>query len=289
MSSLWLSPARRVALLSAAVLLTSGIALAQVSSSSDSTYQVASNAGYSSSTDGIAGLVAAPDPAPKAAAGGQYDNRAGRRGGSGWRNRDLWTFEVGGGFNAPTQDSSPYIGWGGNFQAGAGVHVNPVLSILAEYQFLRNGLPDNIVAQTGASGGYTHIWSLTLNPVVNLFPKSNNTMYLTGGGGFYRKVTSFTDPQAVQYCDYYYYYCGIGYQNAVVGHFSSNQGGWSAGAGFAHKFGGMYNEGKTQVFAEARYMWLDTPAVLGQSANGLNPTTIGAGTELIPVTFGVRF
>lgn len=281
-----LSPVRRVALFSATILLGSGVAFAQASSPHDSSYQVASLSSYSSSSEGMPDLAAAPDPAPKP--GGQYDNRSGNHS-NGWLNRSRWTFEAGGGFNAPTSDSSPYIGWGGNFQVGGGVRVNPRISVLAEYQFFRNGLPDRIVAQTGATGGNAHIWSLTLNPIIDLFPKNNNTVYVTGGGGFYRKVTNFTDPQAVQYCDYFYYYCGVGYQNAVVGHFSSNQGGFSVGAGFAHRFGGMYGEGHTQVFAEARYMWIDTPAVIGQSANGLNPTTIGSGTELIPVTFGIRF
>ena len=55
--------------------------------------------------------------------------------------------------------------------------------------------------------------------------------------GFYRKVTSFTDPQLAQYCTYFY--CGIVTQNVVVGHFSSNQGGWSIGGGLQHRFAGL--------------------------------------------------
>ena len=34
-------------------------------------------------------------------------------------------------------------------------------------------------------------------------PKSAITLYGVGGGGFYRKVTNFTDPQQGYYCDYF--------------------------------------------------------------------------------------
>jgi hypothetical protein len=43
------------------------------------------------------------------------------------------------------------------------------------------------------------------------------------------------------------------------------------------------------LFAEARYLDVLSPAINNQSANGLNPTTIGEGTKLVPVTFGLRF
>ena len=157
---------------------------------------------------------------------------------------------------------------------------------MAEYQFIDDKLPGAIIAETGANGGNAHIWSLTLDPVIDLFPKSQNTIYLTGGGGFYRKVTSFTDPQQALYCDFYF--CSPVIVNQVVGHFSSNQGGWSAGAGYEHKMGGMYGDSRLKLFAEARYLDVDTPAVSG-SPNGLGPATIAAHTKLIPVTFGVRF
>jgi len=190
--------------------------------------------------------------------------------------------EAGGGFNAPTADSSSDITWGGNLTIGAGLHVAPHVSLLAEYQFIDDKLPGRIISETGANGGNAHIWSLTLAPVIDLFPHRRNDLYITGGGGFYRKVTSFTDPEAVEYCNYYY--CGITTVNQVVGHFSSNQGGWNAGIGATHRLG----DGKTKLFAEVRYLDIDTPEVTSQP-NGLGTTTIAANTRLIPVTFGVRW
>jgi hypothetical protein len=195
-------------------------------------------------------------------------------------------FEAGGGFNAPTNGSSNYVTWGGNFTVGGGLNFSKHLALLAEYQFIDDKLPGYIIAETGANGGYDHIWSFTLDPVVDLFPKAKNDIYVTGGGGFYRKVTSFTDPELTEYC---YYFCSVGEENAVVGHFSSNQGGWNIGAGFQHRLGSsIYSDSRMKLFAEVRYLDVDSPAVTS-NPNGLSTTTVGAGTKLVPVTLGVRW
>jgi hypothetical protein len=214
------------------------------------------------------------------AAGGQ-DNIGGHHG----RFHSL-AFEAGGGASGPVGSSGNYITWGGNFTGGAGLHFSRRFSTLAEYQFIDDKLPGAIIAETGATGGNAHIWSLTLAPVIDLFPKSNNSVYITGGGGFYRKVTNFTDPEPSEYCTYYY--CGTTTQNEVVGHFSSNQGGWNVGGGYTHRVGGVYNDGTMKLFAEARYLDVLSPAS-AIAPNGLGTATVGAGTKLIPITLGVRW
>jgi len=250
---------------------------ASVSESSSSAVPLADDA----NVDGGA-LPAAPSPSGSS-------NGAAQEGGGSYHHHSLFshmTFEAGGGFNAPTSDSSPYITWGGNINVGAGYRINPRVSVLAEYQFIDDKLPGALIAETGATGGNAHIWSFTLDPVVDLAPKRTNDVYVTGGGGFYRKVTNFTDPEPAEYCTYFY--CGIAYQNTVVGHFSSNQGGWNVGGGFTRRLGGMYGDGTMKLFAEVRYLEVNTPAEVS-TPNGLGTTTVGADTKLIPVTFGVRW
>ena len=288
----WLFPVRRFAFLGAAAILAVGTANAQLASSPDSSHTATASTSESSSNDYLAltdtpsGDAAEPSPAGGSGAAGQYDNRSGGGNGRGSGLRSKLAFEAGGGFNAPTSDSSPYITWGGNFTVGAGLNFSKRFSTLLEYQFIDDKLPGKIIAETGATGGNSHIWSFTVDPVFYLFPKSHNDVYLTGGGGFYRKVTNFTDPQPAQYCTYYY--CGIGYQNVTVGHLSSNQGGWNVGAGYAHRMGGMYGDSRMQLFAEVRYLDIMTPEY-NSSPNGLGNTFIGSDTKLIPITFGVRF
>jgi hypothetical protein len=230
---------------------------------------------------GLAALPSAPQPAM--AAGGQ------EHGGRGWK-RDLtskFAFEIGGGVNAPTDKN--YITWGAQATVGGGINFSKRFALLAEYQLIHDKLPGALIAETGANGGYTNIWSVTLDPVVSLFPKSSNDVYITGGGGFYRKVTSFTDPQEAVFCDYYYGYCGVGTVNQVVGHFSSNQGGFNIGGGYQHRMGGMYQDSKMKFFVEARYVDVLTPAVNGITPNGLGVTTVAAGTKVIPVSVGLRW
>jgi hypothetical protein len=293
--SLRFSLPRRISTVVAVVLLAAGVSKAQSTASQaqpNSSNDSPSSAGYSSSQSGLnqteldqfASLALPEAPTPNASAssgsagGGQYGNGGGSHNGLMHR----WAFEAGGGFNAPISNSITY---GGQITVGAGLKFNRYLAALVEYQFVDSKLPGYLIAEAGANGGYAHIWSLTIDPVLDLMPKATNDVYITGGGGFYRKVTSFTDPQQVLYC---YYFCQIGTTNTVVGHFSSNQGGVNVGAGFQHRLGGMSGDGHTAIFAEARYLDVFSPAVMG-SANGLGVTSVAANTKIIPVSFGIRF
>ncbi len=190
-------------------------------------------------------------------------------------------FEGGFGFNT-AQSSSITTGW--NLLVGGGLQLTPSFMVPIEYQFIRTGLSQTLITEAGAQGGNSHIWSFTVDPTFDFFPKASNDLYVKGGGGFYRKVTNFTDPSEQEYCEYFYG-CGYVTVSQVVGHYSSNQGGFNIGGGYYHRFGGMYGTGKMKFFAEVRYLDVLTPAVT-TSANGLGTTTVAADTKLIPVTFG---
>jgi hypothetical protein len=269
---------RHVCYFSATTLLAVGAASAQSASSPFESSSVLSAESSSSvfpfAADGGLGGAAAM-PAASAASGAG----AGQHQGS-WKHGlvNNIAFEAGGGFNAPIGNDIPFLTWGGNFSVGGGLHFSKRFSLLAEYQFMDDKLPGGLIADAGAQGGHAHIWSLTLDPVIDLFPKRTNSIYVTGGGGFYRKVTSFTDPEEVEQC---YYFCEIGTENVVVGHFSSNQGGVNFGFGLTHRLGGLSGDGKMKVFAEARYVYLNTPSL--NQTNGLGTT------EMLPVTVGLRW
>lgn len=288
---------RRASAFAAAVLLAAGVSQAQSTSSNDAS----SSASYSSSQSGLtqaqlAEFAAAEAPAPggsAASSGGQYGN-GGQASGSG-KFYHNWTFEAGAGFNAPigndtnqsgvvTGESLPVITWGGNFTGGGGFRFNKRLSLLAEYQFMDNKLPGALITavnnaiDAGAddiTAGNTHINSITGSPVIDLFPKKTNGAYLVGGWGWYHKSTNFQSPEAV--LSYY----GEYEENVTVASFTSNQWGGNGGVGLYHRFGGMYGDSHSMVFAEARYLFIHTPPPT--AANGLGTT------ELIPITFGVRF
>jgi hypothetical protein len=295
---------RRSSVFAAVVLLAASVANAQSSSSSDSS----SSAGYSSSQSGLTqmelaefAMPAAPTPAGSGASsggGGQYGNGGGGHGG--FFHNHTWAFEAGGGFNAPigndtnqagvvSGESLPVITWGGNFTVGGGWHFSKRLSVLAEYQFMDNKLPGELISavNTAAGGGAydisagnTHINSITGSPVIDLTPKRTNGIYVVGGFGWYHKSTNFQAEEET-FDPYYGYYD----ENVTVSSFTSNQWGGNAGLGLYHKLGGnMYgnsDSNHSEIFAEARYTFIHTPPA--SQANGLGTT------ELIPVTFGIRF
>ena len=292
----WMPFMRRWSFLGISALVGVGLASAQSSPSFSQVGSVSQqkSTGISSSNDSnlpqlaesatpgsLAMLPSAPSPSSSAAS--QDRDRNGSRG---WKQSVMskYALEIGGGLSAPTDKT--YITWGGQFTVGGGVNFSKRFALLAEYQFMDNKLPGAIIAETGANGGHSHIWSLTLDPVVSLFPKSQNDIYVTGGGGFYRKVTSFTNPQLSYFCSFYY--CAPGYTNQVVGHFSSNQGGFNIGGGYQHRLGGMYGDSKMKLFAEVRYVDVFTPAGTTQP-NGLGTTSVAADTKLLPISVGIRW
>jgi hypothetical protein len=282
---------RRVSFLGFAVLLAAAVVSAQSTRSPDPSPAQSSTTGYPSSQAGLSesGLQLAeftlPDSAfPSSASSAGGGSAAGQYGGGSGKHGLFhnWAFEAGGGFNAPQSSSVTY---GGNFTVGAGLKFSKYIAGLIEYQFMDDKLPGYLIAETGANGGYAHIWSFSFDPVIDLMPKASNGVYITGGGGFYRKVTSFTDPEEEEYC---YYFCEVGVVPTVVGHFSSNQGGFSIGAGFVHRIGGMYGDSNTKLFVEARYLDVLSPASIS-NPSGLGTTAVAADTKVIPVTLGVRF
>src|SRR6516164_9412657 len=125
-----LSIFRPMTLFYAALALSVCSASAQVTTSSDSHDSSTAVSSTESSSnalqlaeDGMPELASLPaDPAAGASGGGQYDNKSGGYNSGGIVSH--LTFEVGGGFNAPTPDSAPYITWGGNFTVGAGYRFN---------------------------------------------------------------------------------------------------------------------------------------------------------------------
>ena len=256
-------------------------------SSDASSSSTSSSSSYSSSQSGLtqtelAEFVLPEAPTPSASAssggggGGQYA--------AGERHSVLhnWTFEAGGGFNAPISNSVTY---GGQFTVGAGLKFNKYLSTLIEYQFLDSKLPGNLIAEAGAKGGYAHIWSFTIDPVIDLMPKATNDVYVTGGGGFYRKVTSFTDPEETEYC---YYFCEVG---------TDKRSGWPllVQSGRDQHRRGLPAPGGRHVRRQ-QYGAVCRSALSGRfhpggngKPNGLGVTSVAANTQIIPVSVGVRF
>jgi hypothetical protein len=272
-----MSLTRRVSLFFGAGMLAAGFACAQSSPSPNPASAAISQGDWSSSASQPAAdseftadpaLPAAAEPGASGKGGAQYGSE---KHGNFTPNRIA--IEAGAGFNAPIGNDTPYITWGGNFTGGGGLNFSKRFALLGEFQFMDNKLPGAFVAAGGGQGGNAHIISLTVDPMVDLFPSRVTSAYITGGGGYYHKSTNFTVQEC---CDFYGYPV-----NVVANSFSSNQAGANIGLGITHRLGGVYGDGKMKLYGEARYVYIHTPAIT--VPNGLGTT------ELIPVTFGLRW
>jgi hypothetical protein len=208
---------------------------------------------------------------PAAAPGPQYGQSSGPMHNEYHGRFSRIAVEAGGGFTAPLGNSQADITYGWNFTGGLGYKLSRRFGVMAEYQFNHNKIPGAALSAVGEPDGNIHIWSLTLDPIWNYKTSGSWGGYITGGGGFYRKLTSFTEPviETQFFCDFFSCFPVQVQQNVVVSHFSSNQGGLNLGTGITF---GNWNGAK--FYSEARYEWLDTP---------------GRGTQIIPVTFGLRW
>jgi opacity protein-like surface antigen len=216
-----------------------------------------------------------------------------------------WDFYAGGGFGLPTGDQTNYLSTGWGIQAGVGRNFNHLLGVNAEFDYDHFGMTNSTIdnyaglygdpTNTNGFGGNSHIWSMSLNPIVNLRSGEGLGAYVTGGVGFYHKVANFTLPE--QSCDPYilelYGICEPIAQNVNVDHYTSNAPGFNIGLGATYKFSRFASE---RFYGEVRYV-----RILNQYRPGLtSPTdTTYTGynyfplnsqkTSYLPVKLGLRF
>lgn len=268
----------------AGALSVPALAATPNASGTDSSSSTSNYDGYFNVNDLVGNSFLAA-PAANASAAAQYGGYGNRY--PNYQNR--WShlaFEAGGGATAPVGNDvrDGYDTWGYNFNVGAGWNFSKRIGALIEWQFNNNKIPGStLAALSNESGiyplyGNIHTWGFSVDPI--LYQPITHTVgaYITGGGGFYRKVTTFSTPVLGEQC---YYFCYEGYFPQTVAHSSSNQGGLNLGIGLYWKAFGQDSNAK--LFAEARYLWVNSP---GAS----NSDPYGSGTEgIIPITFGLRF
>jgi Outer membrane protein beta-barrel domain len=212
----------------------------------------------------------------------QYPNQGGYNRQSSYHHNDSLidhlAIEAGTGFNVAAGNTGTWqdVGWSVNL--GGGWNFNSRFGVLAEYGFNRANIPQSTLTAVGEPNGNVHVWSLTLDPIIYYKTSGRIGGYVTGGGGFYRKLTSFTESvYEGDYCSYFG--CYPEYGTEVLNHFSSNQGGVNIGTGVTFK---PNADGKAKFYAEARYVWVNSPPTSGDA--------FGTGTVgMIPITFGFRW
>jgi len=223
-----------------------------------------------------------------------------------------YTIFVGGGFTLPVGGSHNYLSTSWDLQAGAGRNFNKTFGVNVQFDWdnfgfqtatlnkqlaIYNALiiaynqqnPSNQVPLLPQLGGTSHIWSFTLDPIMNFYTSDTWGAYVTGGGGFYHKTANFTIPTIGVYCDLFA--CYQVQVNQSYDKYTSNAFGVNAGFGLTYKFSRFAGE---RFYVEGRYVYTFNSArqfSFGDAnGNGFNvfPQN-SAKTGFIPVTFGIRF
>jgi hypothetical protein len=188
-----------------------------------------------------------------------------------------YTFAFGGGFDIPAGQTSKYQTPGFNVKIAGGYNLNRMLGAQVEYNYDHFGIPQAQLNRVKEPNGDVHLWSIGIDPFINIPTRGKVQPYVIGGVGFYRKVTEFTEPYAS--C---YYYCYSA--SAIVAHFSNNAFGANGGIGFNFR-ASRWNDVK--FFAEARYVWVNNSQSSNSASDGYSPANDRTG--YFPATFGVRF
>ena len=150
---------------------------------------------------------------------------------------------VGAGFTTPVGRTSSMTDTGWNISGGVGYNFSPYLGAMVDLGYNSLGISSPTLNNLGFGGGNLSVFSVTLNPIVHLMPKSSTDIYVTGGGGYYHQNQDFTQPGIANgfgfdpFFGFYPYQTGV---NVVVASYSVNKPGIDFGAGisFGRKWGG---------------------------------------------------
>jgi len=184
----------------------------------------------------------------------------------------------------PVNPTARFTNFGVGFTAGAGYNMSPRNAFVGEFMWNRL-FPSNsaitplrLALHSRSLKGYGNLLAFTGNYKFELRGKSLGTYFIGGGGFYYRSVTlsqevvTGTTIACTPEWVFWGFVCssGVVSSDQTLASTSSAAPGFDAGMGFTIKVG----EPRYRLYFEARYHYA---------------ATTPANTQLIPITFGIRF
>ena len=185
---------------------------------------------------------------------------------------------------APLNPTAQLVNVGGGFVGGAGYNINQHHAFVGELMWNRLGAADAALAPIRAAlgtrdiDGHGDLFSLTGNYRFELRGKTTG-VYFIAGGGWYRRNASLHTHVATgssigctRTWVLWGFECssGIVTSEQTVASYTADNLGVNGGVGVTFKVG----EPRYRVYLEARYIYVPSKII---------------HTELIPITFGIRF
>jgi hypothetical protein len=191
-----------------------------------------------------------------------------------WYSSEHWNFDVGAGVTPAVRNTGNSLNTGWHYQVGAGYNFTPHFGTMVQFQQNNLAVSNSVLASLSVPGGDSRIYSVTLDPIWHFRTGSRVGAYAIGGVGWYRRTVDFTQPtttSALAFDPFFGLFFPVTVPaNQVIGSVSSNAVGWNGGFGFTIG----HAEAGPKFFTEARYHWANTT---------------GNATEIVPITFGVRW
>lgn len=189
------------------------------------------------------------------------------------------TFVMGGGFNNPVGETTPYLNSSATIFFAGGRNINRRFALQVEYAHNWLAIDPEVIDRAASDStqiedAHASLWSVTLNGVFRFKQDGDIVPWITGGGGYYKRNLLLTQNALVYYPPIYdpwwgWIDGGWGPGEAIVGQRSDSGLGFNVGAGVDFAI-----EGGTALFIEARYhhAFLD-----------------GVDMQIVPVMAGVRW
>ncbi|HTT18232.1 MAG TPA: hypothetical protein VMG82_04775 [Candidatus Sulfotelmatobacter sp.] len=193
------------------------------------------------------------------------------------RNYQKWSFNVGGGANLPSGTTHTYVrGGGGVIGAGVARNYNKYFGFRLDFQFNNLPLRTSALELAQAPGANDHVFSVMLDPIVNIPVTKNWGGYIVGGPSFFHRSGKLDSSEAIpgSACNGFFIWWGRCYAGSlpIDGNFlhsSVNQLGVNIGGGITRKI-----RPNMDFYVEFRYLH-------GKHSN--------ITTDTRPITVGIRW
>jgi opacity protein-like surface antigen len=188
-----------------------------------------------------------------------------------------WSFNVGGGASLPYGTTDTYVrGGGGVAAAGAARNYSKYFGLRLDFQFDNLPLRTSALELAQAPGATDHVYSLMLDPIINLSVSKNWGGYLVFGPSFLHRSGKLDSSTAIpgSACNGFFTWWGHCFDSSlpINGNFlhsSQNEFGYNFGGGITRKI-----RPNMELYAEFRYLH-------GKHNN--------ITTDLRPITIGIRW
>jgi len=193
------------------------------------------------------------------------------------KNYKNWTFNLGGGASLTNGTTRTFVrGGGGVAAAGVARNYSKYFGLRADFQWDNLPLRNSALQLAQAPGATNHVYSILLDPIINVPVTKNWGGYILGGASFYRRSGSLNSSTAIpgSACNAFFTWWGTCFNaslplNKQFLSASQNQFGENFGGGVTRKI-----RPNVDLYVEFRY--------LHGKRNGIT-------TDLRPITIGVRW